>query len=103
MPADRLGFVTPGMREGQGGMKTAYLFAAGMYLVSTVCVVIGLMLLAGGWLDWGFLTDPPKQMFWCCSQSLLRVFFPRQAMRAVTALLGLVFLVGAIAMLEWHS
>lgn len=61
----------------------------GLYLS---LAVIGLLLIIGGYLDWEFLTDPPKLMAICYSQAFLRLLFTRNAMRWVTAIEGVGFL-----------
>ncbi|MEZ5462622.1 hypothetical protein [Dokdonella sp.] len=57
--------------------------------------VIGLLLMLGGYLDWEFLTDPPKLMAICYSQAFLRLIFSRHAMRWVTAIEGFLIFIGS--------
>lgn len=68
-----------------------------MDIATVVCFAIGTVLIVGGARDWEFLTDPPKEMFWCYSQSLLRLVFSRRAMRLVTAILGCCFLLAPVS------
>jgi hypothetical protein len=62
----------------------------------------GIVLLVGGLRDWRPVTDPPKELALIYTQSLLRVFLPRPAMRVVSCLMGAALLGFAARALWMH-
>jgi len=65
---------------------------------------MGLLMIGCGWLSlhgalrrWEWFVDPPTELWFCYSQSLLKLLFGSEGCRALTIAMGMMFLaVGAL-------
>ena len=61
------------------------------YFFASLSMVIGIVLFIGALRRWEWLVDPPAAMFFCYSQSLLKVIGGTEFCRWVTFIEGVLF------------
>lgn len=68
-----------------------------MQIVGAIfALLVGTVFVYGGVRRWKFLVDPPTELWFLYSQSLLRCIFQPREMRVVTILQGIVCFIASV-------